>query len=60
MYNAQVARMSKFFATCLFVMFERLYFDNPTKLFSDLYLRSVSVVKFLNISARLFFPRRNR
>jgi len=27
------------------------YFDNPIKLFSDLYL-----VKFLNTSAKLFFP----
>jgi len=27
------------------------YFDNPTKLFSDLYL-----AKFLDTSAKLFFP----
>jgi len=31
-----------------------MYFDGPTKLFSDLYLS-----KFLNISAKSFFPYAN-
>jgi len=48
-----VARMSKLFAalpSCLSILHN--YFDDPTKLFSDLYL-----VKFFDTSAKPFFSR---
>jgi len=43
-----VARMLKFFAA---LSASHNYFDDPTKLFSNLYL-----VKFLDILAKSFFP----
>jgi len=49
-----IARTSKLFAV-LFSMLEililRNYFNNPTKLFLDVYL-----AKFLDTSAKSFFP----